>query len=169
MKLKFKSKALLCLAIVSAIFGMGQGALAVERCVEKTTETRAHDVARDAALLNDSLYFAISQHDYDRVFALINMGADVNNVGLNGYTPIAIAVENWRNSAEIIELLLNRGANPNQGLHIRGYMPGTTAYRIFRERVFGARCVADRMAQFGSFPEELVSRIDAFFIAHNAE
>jgi len=52
---------------------------------------------------------AIGKRDIESILKLINMGADINTHGLNGYTALHVALE--RGKGAVAQRLVDRGAS----------------------------------------------------------
>lgn len=72
----------------------------------------------DAKSMGGHIYFLMRNKKYDLVKQLILGGADVNNAGAYNYTPLMEAVNG--NQVELIQLMLDKGANPN-ARDVEGY------------------------------------------------
>lgn len=81
------------------------------------------DLVRRIAMAK-MLHAALKDHDVDMVKTLIMHGCDVNRRLESGATPLAYAV--IQRHIDLVEVLLQAGADPNQSLHIRepGSSPG---------------------------------------------
>ena len=84
---------------------------------------------------------AVYAGDAAAVVRLIEEGHDVNDFGKDDWTPLTVAVEN--DDVELVELLLQRGADPNKTV------PGGTALdmAIRRER----ESSAELLRKFGGY------------------
>lgn len=66
-----------------------------------------------AATTNFALHRAVVNRNLAEVKTQLALGANVNSRGNHGYTPLLLAVEYSYSGAEIVTLLLEKGADPN--------------------------------------------------------
>ena len=137
-------------------------------CVEVLLKHKADVNLADPSFVVP-LSIAMMNDNWDIAKRLVEAGADVNQWDMNGSSPLHVAIDNMNGAGsrnpldqdkpnkasgrELIKMLLDRGANPNQQLYWgasfggsadRGHdaVPGGLRYRRHRAReaAAGARC-----------------------------
>ena len=98
----------------------------------------------------DLLMAASHGGNVDIARLLIKRGADVRAEHLNGRTALGNAAMGGH--VELVELLLDSGANPNVPMHIFGISPGTTA--LTEAAVFGHTEVVVALLRHGVNPDQ---------------
>src|SRR6185503_17202935 len=92
----------------TALMAAAQHPGAVELLVAKGADVKARTKRGDTALAN-----AANFGNVESVKLLLEKGADVNSVDYRGYTPLMHAAYYDGDSAELIRVLLAKGANVN--------------------------------------------------------
>lgn len=75
----------------------------------KELENQLKSTSGKSKDLNTELAKAIGKRDIESILKLINMGADINTHGLNGYTALHVALE--RGKGAVAQRLVDRGAS----------------------------------------------------------
>jgi len=103
-------------------FLLDRGATLHENRLQQIIGTDQQDIAAllsehgaqvNSQATNDDLITAVANNSLSRVTAELDNGADVNQIGRDGYTPLTKAVSGGA-SDPLFSLLLSRGANINQ-------------------------------------------------------
>ena len=95
----------------AAFFGQPEAA---KLLIEEGADLEARSTNREFALDAAPLHSAVAARERGTIEVLLGAGADVNAVQHGGFTPLLEAAQTGQ--AEIVELLLERGANPDAKL-----------------------------------------------------
>ncbi|GAA4360905.1 ankyrin repeat domain-containing protein [Kangiella marina] len=80
------------------------------------------------------LHFAAQEGDHKVAKLLIENGADISLVDVNGNTPIWVATMNSYHGTEVITILLSSGADPSQK-NIHGVSPIDVSPELFKDAI----------------------------------
>ncbi len=116
--------------------------------------------------LNTNLFIAISQQELAQVQDYLHLGANVNDINANGFSPIFTAIVT--NNCQILDILIRNNANINQ-IRTASSFFSPLAYAIFLKKNEAVRLLINKGASVEKVDDYGISPLLAAIITNNME
>ncbi len=116
--------------------------------------------------LNTNLFIAISQQELAQVQDYLHLGANVNDINANGFSPIFTAIVT--NNCQILDILIRNNANINQ-IRTASSFFSPLAYAIFLKKNEAVSLLINKGASVEKVDDYGISPLLAAIITNNME